>query len=186
MGGRCHEGEYWDGLLKQCLQCHLQCQQPRVNGRCISYCGEKHTRTHKDPFTWIWCLSALVQFSIFVRNLPPPLPFSWLPFPRPPALESAHCKAVPGHFYDRLLKKCMWCADVCGRHPAECSQHCRGEYWTRWPGIQCSANYLLVFLWKVVRETCELKIHSVSQWPAVLLLVGLVDEIMNEGSIVTI
>ncbi|XP_026206371.1 tumor necrosis factor receptor superfamily member 13B [Anabas testudineus] len=77
MGGKCHEGEHWDGLVKKCMQCHLACQQPRVNARCISYC------------------------------------------------ESEHCRAVPGRFYDRLLKKCMSCTDVCGRHPAECSQHCQ-------------------------------------------------------------
>ncbi|XP_068161739.1 tumor necrosis factor receptor superfamily member 13B [Antennarius striatus] len=38
---------------------------------------------------------------------------------------SAKCKALPGHYYDGLLKKCMRCSEVCGRHPAECSQHCQ-------------------------------------------------------------
>ncbi|KAG7226601.1 hypothetical protein INR49_003758 [Caranx melampygus] len=42
-----------------------------------------------------------------------------------PALESAHCKALPGHYYDVLLKKCMRCTEICGKHPAECSQHCQ-------------------------------------------------------------
>ncbi|XP_031699092.1 tumor necrosis factor receptor superfamily member 13B [Anarrhichthys ocellatus] len=39
--------------------------------------------------------------------------------------ESAYCKAQAGHYYDMLLKKCVRCADVCGGHPAECSQHCQ-------------------------------------------------------------
>ncbi|KAM9336602.1 uncharacterized protein tnfrsf13b [Symphorus nematophorus] len=38
---------------------------------------------------------------------------------------STNCKAQLGHYYDRLLKRCVRCADVCGRHPAECSQHCQ-------------------------------------------------------------
>lgn len=45
----------------------------------------------------------------------------------PPALESAKCKALPGHYYDGLLRKCVMCAEVCGRHPAECWQHCHSE-----------------------------------------------------------
>ncbi|XP_028989137.1 tumor necrosis factor receptor superfamily member 13B [Betta splendens] len=39
--------------------------------------------------------------------------------------KSLQCKATPGHYYDLLLKKCMRCSDICGRHPAECSQHCQ-------------------------------------------------------------
>uniref|UniRef100_A0AAY5EHV1 TACI cysteine-rich domain-containing protein n=1 Tax=Electrophorus electricus TaxID=8005 RepID=A0AAY5EHV1_ELEEL len=34
------------------------------------------------------------------------------------------CKAVPGQFYDRLLKKCFKCSDLCGHHPLECSPVC--------------------------------------------------------------
>ncbi|XP_058477435.1 tumor necrosis factor receptor superfamily member 13B [Solea solea] len=37
---------------------------------------------------------------------------------------SAHCKKLPGHYYDRLLKQCIKCAEICGRHPPQCSQHC--------------------------------------------------------------
>ncbi|XP_037611895.1 tumor necrosis factor receptor superfamily member 13B isoform X1 [Sebastes umbrosus] len=39
--------------------------------------------------------------------------------------ESAHCKAQPGHYYDGLLKLCVRCSEVCGRHPAECFLHCQ-------------------------------------------------------------
>lgn len=45
----------------------------------------------------------------------------------PPASESAKCRALPGHYYDGLLRKCMMCAEVCGRHPAECWPHCHSE-----------------------------------------------------------
>lgn len=45
-----------------------------------------------------------------------------------PALESVKCKAMPGHYYDMLLKKCVNCSAVCGRHPVECSAHCQSEY----------------------------------------------------------
>ncbi|KAM9837399.1 uncharacterized protein tnfrsf13b [Aulostomus maculatus] len=38
---------------------------------------------------------------------------------------SALCKRTPGHYYDLLLRDCVSCADICGRHPAECSQHCQ-------------------------------------------------------------
>lgn len=38
--------------------------------------------------------------------------------------ESAACKALPGHHYDLLLKTCVRCADVCGRHTSECDEHC--------------------------------------------------------------
>ncbi|KAM6896900.1 uncharacterized protein tnfrsf13b [Xenentodon cancila] len=37
---------------------------------------------------------------------------------------SALCEAKPGFYYDRLVKACFKCKDICGRHPAECSQHC--------------------------------------------------------------
>nr|XP_046232413.1 tumor necrosis factor receptor superfamily member 13B isoform X2 [Scatophagus argus] len=39
--------------------------------------------------------------------------------------ESTNCKARPGHYFDGLLKKCIRCTEVCGRHPAECSQDCQ-------------------------------------------------------------
>ncbi|XP_075996140.1 uncharacterized protein tnfrsf13b isoform X3 [Genypterus blacodes] len=38
--------------------------------------------------------------------------------------EAATCRARPGHYFDRLLKTCIWCSSVCGSHPAECSQFC--------------------------------------------------------------
>ncbi|XP_030631500.1 tumor necrosis factor receptor superfamily member 13B [Chanos chanos] len=37
------------------------------------------------------------------------------------------CKATPGQFYDRLLKKCLKCSVVCGSHPSECSQECQSH-----------------------------------------------------------
>uniref|UniRef100_A0A3Q2QTQ6 TNF receptor superfamily member 13B n=1 Tax=Fundulus heteroclitus TaxID=8078 RepID=A0A3Q2QTQ6_FUNHE len=38
--------------------------------------------------------------------------------------EVALCKAKPGHYYDRLVRRCIKCAEICGNHPAECSKHC--------------------------------------------------------------
>ncbi|XP_039991521.1 tumor necrosis factor receptor superfamily member 13B [Xiphias gladius] len=38
MGGSCPEGQYLDTLVKECLYCHLVCQQPHVITKCISYC----------------------------------------------------------------------------------------------------------------------------------------------------
>uniref|UniRef100_A0A8C9WGF2 TACI cysteine-rich domain-containing protein n=1 Tax=Scleropages formosus TaxID=113540 RepID=A0A8C9WGF2_SCLFO len=37
------------------------------------------------------------------------------------------CKARPAHFYDRLLKLCIRCSDVCGSHPLECSHVCPAQ-----------------------------------------------------------
>ncbi|XP_070707302.1 tumor necrosis factor receptor superfamily member 13B [Pempheris klunzingeri] len=77
MGGGCPYGQYWDFLIKGCLNCHTKCKEVHASARCSSYC------------------------------------------------ESVKCKALFGHYYDGLLKKCVLCYDVCGRHPAECSQHCQ-------------------------------------------------------------
>ncbi|KAK2820945.1 hypothetical protein Q5P01_023904 [Channa striata] len=77
MGGSCPEGLYWDGLLKECLDCQLECKRLHIIAKCTSYC------------------------------------------------EFAHCKAQPGYYYDGLLKRCLRCADVCGGHPAKCSQYCQ-------------------------------------------------------------
>ncbi|XP_044035303.1 tumor necrosis factor receptor superfamily member 13B [Siniperca chuatsi] len=38
MGGSCHDDQYWDALVKECLYCHKACQQSHVNTRCTSYC----------------------------------------------------------------------------------------------------------------------------------------------------
>lgn len=53
--------------------------------------------------------------------------FSFLLLFPAPALERAKCRALPGHYYDGLLRKCVMCVEVCGTHPAECWQHCQGE-----------------------------------------------------------
>ncbi|XP_051274629.1 tumor necrosis factor receptor superfamily member 13B [Dicentrarchus labrax] len=37
----------------------------------------------------------------------------------------SNCKELDGHYHDGLLKKCLSCAEVCGRHPPECSKHCQ-------------------------------------------------------------
>ncbi|XP_019962435.2 tumor necrosis factor receptor superfamily member 13B [Paralichthys olivaceus] len=44
MGGSCPEGQYWDGLVKECLCCRLVCEQPHVSSRCISYCESAHCK----------------------------------------------------------------------------------------------------------------------------------------------
>ena len=33
-----------------------------------------------------------------------------------------------GHYYDLGRHQCIRCADLCGRHPQECSQYCLSEY----------------------------------------------------------
>ncbi|XP_018559392.1 tumor necrosis factor receptor superfamily member 13B [Lates calcarifer] len=38
MGGRCHEGWYWDALVKRCITCQQQCESPPIHARCTSYC----------------------------------------------------------------------------------------------------------------------------------------------------
>lgn len=43
----------------------------------------------------------------------------------PPVLASESCKIQTGHYYDSLLKRCVQCAQICGSHPAECSQYCQ-------------------------------------------------------------
>ncbi|KAI3365443.1 hypothetical protein L3Q82_010529 [Scortum barcoo] len=98
MGGRCRPGQFMDGLIRQCVNCSGVCQQPPVNAQCISYCGIRISVAPGCSHTL--CLSAL---------------------------ESASCNALPGHYYDQLVKKCVRCAEVCGRHPVECSLHCESE-----------------------------------------------------------
>ncbi|XP_015239120.1 PREDICTED: tumor necrosis factor receptor superfamily member 13B [Cyprinodon variegatus] len=38
--------------------------------------------------------------------------------------KAALCTAKPGHYYDRLVRRCIKCAEICGKHPAECNPHC--------------------------------------------------------------
>ncbi|XP_035001393.1 tumor necrosis factor receptor superfamily member 13B isoform X1 [Hippoglossus stenolepis] len=44
MGGSCPEGQYRDGLVKECLSCRLVCQQPPVISRCITFCDSTHCK----------------------------------------------------------------------------------------------------------------------------------------------
>ncbi|XP_028264152.1 tumor necrosis factor receptor superfamily member 13B [Parambassis ranga] len=74
---KCLDSEYWDHLVKHCMDCHTACQYQPVISKCTNYCA------------------------------------------------SAKCKALPGHQYDRLLKKCVNCTEICGRHLAECTEHCQ-------------------------------------------------------------
>lgn len=37
---------------------------------------------------------------------------------------SWRCKAVSGQFYDRLLKKCLKCSEICGSHTSACADAC--------------------------------------------------------------
>uniref|UniRef100_A0A3Q3RFR1 TNF receptor superfamily member 13B n=1 Tax=Mastacembelus armatus TaxID=205130 RepID=A0A3Q3RFR1_9TELE len=39
MDGNCPERQYWDGLVKQCVNCDLVCKQPDEIPRCTSYCA---------------------------------------------------------------------------------------------------------------------------------------------------
>uniref|UniRef100_A0A8C5FEK7 TACI cysteine-rich domain-containing protein n=1 Tax=Gadus morhua TaxID=8049 RepID=A0A8C5FEK7_GADMO len=41
---------------------------------------------------------------------------------------AANCTAMGGHYYDLGRHQCIRCADLCGRHPQECSQYCLSEY----------------------------------------------------------
>uniref|UniRef100_UPI003AAC5141 tumor necrosis factor receptor superfamily member 13B n=1 Tax=Centroberyx gerrardi TaxID=166262 RepID=UPI003AAC5141 len=38
MGGGCPEGEFLDSLVQQCVRCHMICQRPDKDARCIKYC----------------------------------------------------------------------------------------------------------------------------------------------------
>ncbi|XP_071317968.1 tumor necrosis factor receptor superfamily member 17 isoform X2 [Trachinotus anak] len=38
MGESCHEGQYWDALVRLCMNCQLVCQEQQVISRCISFC----------------------------------------------------------------------------------------------------------------------------------------------------
>ncbi|XP_065327675.1 tumor necrosis factor receptor superfamily member 13B isoform X1 [Pelmatolapia mariae] len=41
--------------------------------------------------------------------------------------EAVNCKTQPGHYYDKLLNKCIKCKEICGTHPPECAPHCQTE-----------------------------------------------------------
>ncbi|XP_077406675.1 tumor necrosis factor receptor superfamily member 13B [Vanacampus margaritifer] len=38
MNTKCPAGQYWDSLIKKCLQCNVMCQQPLVITKCTKYC----------------------------------------------------------------------------------------------------------------------------------------------------
>ncbi|TDG98380.1 hypothetical protein EPR50_G00217400 [Perca flavescens] len=44
MAGSCSGGQYWDGLLKGCIGCQTQCNQPHVIPKCTSYCESAHCK----------------------------------------------------------------------------------------------------------------------------------------------
>ncbi|XP_030611456.1 tumor necrosis factor receptor superfamily member 13B isoform X2 [Archocentrus centrarchus] len=44
------------------------------------------------------------------------------------AEEAVNCKIQPGHYYDKLLNKCIACKDICGTHPPECNVQCQTEF----------------------------------------------------------
>ncbi|XP_040923183.1 tumor necrosis factor receptor superfamily member 13B [Toxotes jaculatrix] len=50
MGGSCPDGQYWDYLVKQCMQCHLECHRPETNAKCISYCEPVHCKALPGHF----------------------------------------------------------------------------------------------------------------------------------------
>ncbi|XP_038592559.1 tumor necrosis factor receptor superfamily member 13B-like [Micropterus salmoides] len=38
MGRECLPGQYWDSLVKECMNCSKICQQAHISSRCTSYC----------------------------------------------------------------------------------------------------------------------------------------------------
>ncbi|XP_048871608.1 tumor necrosis factor receptor superfamily member 13B [Brienomyrus brachyistius] len=38
MPGTCHQGQYWDHLLRKCMSCQTQCAQPYRPEKCNSFC----------------------------------------------------------------------------------------------------------------------------------------------------
>lgn len=132
MAGSCREGEHFDGLTKSCIPCRMKCRQPPVIPRCASYCGEYILFAETNN---------VEHLTLKLRFIKMPSLKSWLHRTGCPLLrlicftscaffkqESALCVATPGHYFDRLVKKCVRCAKICGRHPAECSHHCSSEY----------------------------------------------------------
>uniref|UniRef100_A0A4W3H729 TACI cysteine-rich domain-containing protein n=1 Tax=Callorhinchus milii TaxID=7868 RepID=A0A4W3H729_CALMI len=37
------------------------------------------------------------------------------------------CKDASQSYWDKLLRKCVKCSDVCGQHPQQCSNICQGS-----------------------------------------------------------
>lgn len=61
----------------------------------------------------------------------------------PSASEAVNCKTQPGHYYDKLLNKCIECKEICGTHPPECAPHCQSECWPL--GDLCPDGVFLCF-----------------------------------------
>uniref|UniRef100_A0A3B4YGK1 TNFR-Cys domain-containing protein n=1 Tax=Seriola lalandi dorsalis TaxID=1841481 RepID=A0A3B4YGK1_SERLL len=40
----CPEGQFWDALLKLCINCQSVCQEQQVISKCISYCESAHCK----------------------------------------------------------------------------------------------------------------------------------------------
>ncbi|XP_077360059.1 uncharacterized protein tnfrsf13b [Festucalex cinctus] len=38
MDAKCSVGQYWDSLIKKCLNCNVMCQQPLVVSKCAKFC----------------------------------------------------------------------------------------------------------------------------------------------------
>ncbi|XP_060059254.1 tumor necrosis factor receptor superfamily member 13B isoform X3 [Erinaceus europaeus] len=43
-------------------------------------------------------------------------------------LESLSCHKEPGRYYDQLLRECISCASICGRHPKQCTYICEKKF----------------------------------------------------------
>ncbi|XP_031323268.1 tumor necrosis factor receptor superfamily member 13B isoform X6 [Camelus dromedarius] len=42
--------------------------------------------------------------------------------------ESLSCRKEQGRYYDQLLKDCISCASICGRHPKQCTHFCENKF----------------------------------------------------------
>nr|XP_023700223.1 tumor necrosis factor receptor superfamily member 13B [Paramormyrops kingsleyae] len=50
MAGTCHEGQYWDHLLRMCMPCQTQCAQPYQTERCNNFCVAIECKSVKGNF----------------------------------------------------------------------------------------------------------------------------------------
>jgi len=56
---------------------------------------------------------------------------------------------VSGQFYDRLLKKCLNCSEICGSHPSACRHACKSEY------SMCILSFICIVLFAI-----HIKMHE--------------------------
>ncbi|XP_064350924.1 tumor necrosis factor receptor superfamily member 13B isoform X1 [Camelus dromedarius] len=110
----CPEEQYWDPLLNVCLSCKPTCshQASRTCAAfCNAHCVAPQTPAERNLTDPSGTLSSNGRNDYISR-----------------LKESLSCRKEQGRYYDQLLKDCISCASICGRHPKQCTHFCENKF----------------------------------------------------------